>query len=736
MKKTLIFTIFLLLCILSVSAQIDEPRTPATWQVKKYDIVVSTADRYLNAKATLNLQNVGNSSGSRLTLRINSKAEVLNVKVNESQTSFTKSEEKLSSTNSLQRIIIVLSPIPPSGTFSVSIDYKLKVEENSGLNAITSVSTQFLPQSFWYPTPNSWYAPKGGDFAPVNLQVNSTETIVSSQDSKLFGQPFFLTGSWDAIESQGVSVLLPKGATAEERKRGDELAAIANSAKSYVASLLGGNETKFKIVAVRRGAGFSDSGTILLDYAAFRRQKIDAQTVMTIAEAIAKTWIGNVKTVQGEGNGVIREGLPRFIANEFLEKQFGKDVAENERFRQRVSYANIAKNETPINISTPLDSSHYAVSANKGAVIWRLVANQIGFDSFFKLLKSQERYNLPEIRKTFSSLNEIFDYLFNNSNDTNLLVGLPQVNGTETKVAVRNTGSLTAQTDIVAITEKGQKIIEKIKIEAKSFGEVSFKTTAKIIRTEVDSEKFYPQIEYSDDVAPREFVESNPLVAIKRSFDKQDFILAEKNSRIVLQHFPHLDEVRTWLGRCLLSQNRFNEAEKEFNTVLSEKLLLSGTMSWANLGLAEIAIKSEQRENAARFLDIAINADGEYGAILSARLLRQKINSSQQIDETVKLFFSEFDKAAISSRKSEVDSLISSGDIAKFAAGVSAGQPEKWETRIIRADKLDSNYIVVETFLSVKRLGVEAIESGNAVFVLVKAGNRYKLAAIENFEVR
>jgi tetratricopeptide (TPR) repeat protein len=735
MKKKYLLVLIISIASLKVFSQI-EPRAGATWQVKKYDISASTSDRSLNAKATLSLQNIGTASGSRLTLRISPKAEIIEVRVSDSLATFTKGEEKIGATTNLQRIFVSLPSIQPLGLVTVTVDYKLKVDENSGLQAITPVSTQFLPQSFWYPTPNSWFAPKGGDFAPVNLKINSTDTIITSQNANLSGQPFFLTGSWDTIESQGISVFLPKGASADERKRGEELAAITTSAKTFVAALLGETNTKFKLVAVRRGSGFSDSGTILLDYAAFRRQKIDAQTVMTITESVAKNWIGNSKLITDEGNGVIREGLSRFIANEFLEKQYGKAVADNERYRQRVSYANIAKNETPITIATPLDSSFYVVSANKGAILWRLMATQIGYEAFFKSIREKNNLSLNEIRSIFPNLTELLEYSLKNSNDTNLLVGLPQVNGAVTKVAVRNTGSIKVETDVVAITENGQKLTQKIVLEQKSFGEVLFSTTAKIVRTEVDQDKIYPQTDYSDDVAPREFQESNPISSIKRAYDKQDFVLAEKYARTVLTYLPNLDEVRTWLGRSLLSQNRLSDAEKEFNAALAEKLPMSGTLAWANLGLAELMMKNEQKANVLRFLDYSIISEGEYGANLSARLLRQKTNTSQEIDESIKSFFIDFDKSAISGRKTEVESFIAAGEIVKFGSGVSAGQPEKWETKVIRTEKVDTNHATVEASLTVKRLGVEALETGNAVFLLVKTGNRWKLSGIEIFEVR
>ena len=160
------------------------------------------------------------------------------------------------------------------------------------------------------------------------------------------------------------------------------------------------------------------------------------------------------------------------------------------------------------------------------------------------------------MRSAFSSQKDFLDYAFDQVTDTNLLVGLPQTNGAETKVALRNTGSIDATVNVLATTANGEKLTAQATIPAKSFGEVSFKTPNKIVRTEIDSEKFYPQTDYSDDVAPREFDDSDSLLAVKRAFDKQDFVDAEKNARKVLQSTPRFDDVRILLARALFAQRK------------------------------------------------------------------------------------------------------------------------------------------------------------------------------------
>ncbi len=748
MNKTssVIFTV--LLFTFSIFAQ-DDSRASITWQVQKYDVAATLpqaeTDRNLAVKAVLNLKNVSGSAGSRLTLRISPSAEVSAVKVNDATADFSKGEEKLG-TGTLQRIIVRLPSIPPNQTFSVAVDYKLNIKENSGLNSLSPVNSQFLPLSFWYPTPNSWYFARGADYAPFSLKVNSANnlTVLSSGavtangfEQKLNGQPFFIAGNWDKTEANGVEVYLPKGADAEAQKRAQELAGLASEAKTFTTNLLGtAPDAPLRIVAAKRGAGFSSGGTIFVDDSVFRRQKIDSQTAMTIAEATAKIWLGNAVNVNGDAYGVIREGLPKFIATQFLESKYGKEIADIERLRQRTSYAAIAKRDAPLNVVSPLDDYYYTEVSNKGAMIWRLLAKKVGQDEFFNILRPQLKngdLQLSELRPAFSSQKDFLDYAFEQVTDTNLLVGLPQSNGAETKVALRNTGSIDASVSVLATTANGEKLTAQTTIPAKSFGEVSFNTPNKIVRTEIDGEKLYPQTDYSDDVAPREFDDSDALLAVKRAFDKQDFINAEKNAREVLQATPRFDDVRILLARTLLTQGKTADAEREFRAVLDEKLPTSRSLAWANEGLGEVALKNNQTAQAAKFFEQAIKADAEYGATLAARNGRNKANGSTPIDESIKAFFAEFDKAAVSGRKADIDALIVPGEIPKFSGGIAGAQ--QWQTKILQIDKLDANNVLVETNLAIKLLNKD-VETGTAVFRLAKVGNNWKLSGVDIFEVR
>ena len=187
LRSVIVFT-FIFFSI-SVFAQ-DDSRNLLTWQVQKYDITATLpqndADRNLSAKAVLNLKNISTSAASSLTLRISQSATVSTITVNGAAVDFSKREEKINEGNSVQKISIRVPSVQPNGNLTATVDYKLNVKENSGLNALSSAGSQFLPLSFWYPTPTSWYYARGGDFAPYSLKVNSANglTVLASGDGE------------------------------------------------------------------------------------------------------------------------------------------------------------------------------------------------------------------------------------------------------------------------------------------------------------------------------------------------------------------------------------------------------------------------------------------------------------------------------------------------------------------------------------------------------------------------
>jgi len=268
------------------------------------------------------------------------------------------------------------------------------VESNTGLAAISPIGSQFLPLSFWSPTPNTPFTARGGDTAPFRLVVNSGNVVSSGlektgaagstvYEQSFNAQPFFVQGDWDKIEGTGesksINAFLPRGATVGEKKQAEAIITFAANARAYYAGQLGpGPEVPIRLVSVRRGSGFNDAGTVLVDQGTFRRSKLDSTTALLISEAVCRLWIGAQTPVRGDGGGLLRDGLTRFLAASFLEKQFGHDLAQEELLRERLAYSTVAKRDGPLARVTQLDSTYFNSVPNKGGMVWRLIDHSLG----------------------------------------------------------------------------------------------------------------------------------------------------------------------------------------------------------------------------------------------------------------------------------------------------------------------------------------------------------------------
>ena len=767
MRPNLILLLVCLLCVfflpIDVRAQ-DEPR--AAWQVTNFDITVNNpgTERALTARAVVSLRNVGRGGGTTLSLRINTKAEIKSLSIGGATATYRSIPE---ARGSAQRLTITLpGTIAPNETVTATVEYRLPVAENSGLNASSPVGSQFLPLSLWYPLANTPFAVRGADYAPFRLTVTGANAISSGTEKsangnsvfeQLFnGQPFFVAGTWDRVDgggnAKGISAFLPKGAGPDEQKQAEGLITLANDARSFYAGLFGAApDVPLRLVAVTRGAGFDDAGTVLLGEGAFRRKKTDAVTALGIAEAVARLWIGTDTPVRGEGHGVLREALVRFVATLFIEKQFGTDAAEAERARQRLAYATIAKRDSPLSRTTPLDATYFNSVANKGAMVWRLVDHIVGREAFVATLRAllvssksdAEGLSLARVRNAFverggASMKTLLDQELDQATDIDLMAGLAHIEGGQWIAALRNLGSTEVTVNVTGTSDAGQKVTVAGTIPAHDFGQVTFKSAAPIVRVEVDPEKFYPQLDYSNDAAPRSVEVSTALAEATRLFGAQEYAKAEALARELLATSPRLQEARIVLARALLAEKKTDEAEREFKQLAAERLPIPAALAWSSFGLGEIALQRGQGAEASRNFSDAIRADAEYASSLAARAARIRaesgVGTTPPIDEAAKTFVSQLDAAIRSGRQVEIAAMIVPGELVGFVRGVVGTQPEAWQTRVLRSEQLDANRLAVDVALNTRQLGVE--HTGTAVYVLARVGGSWKLNAIELLEGR
>ena len=752
------------LCVSAGIAPAQE-EARAAWQVTNFDITVNIqqAERTLGAVATLSATNVGRGAGSSFTFRIASKASVKGVTVGGASANFRFVPETY---GNLQRVTVTLpNSVASGGPLVLNISYSLPVESNTGLAAISSIGSQFLPLSFWYPAPNTQFTVRGADTAPVRLAVNGTGVISSGIDKggaagstvyeqPLFTQPFFVQGEWDKSEGTGdaknITAFLPRGASADEKKQAEALLNLAANARAFYATLLGtAPEVPIRLVSVRRGAGFNEAGTILVESGAFRRSKVDSATALLISEAISRLWIGGQTPVRGEGGGLLRDALPRFLAVLFLEKQFGRPAAQAERLRERLAYSSVARKDGPLARVTPLEGTYFNSVPNKGAMVWRLIDQTLGRDAFTTTLREQLQagkgnasgINLAALRKALADrggekVKTILDQQLDQVTDLDLMIGVPQQRGAEWVAALRNLGSTDAVTTVRATTATGEQLSVDVTVPARNFSEAVFKTTAKLVRLEVDPEKFYPQLDYSNDSAPRARDIQEGLGEATRQFGAQEYVKTEAIAREILALAPNMQEARIILARALLGQNRVDDAEKLFHLAIEETLPTASALAWGNIGLGEISLKRGQAAEAAKRFNDAVQADAEYASSLAARAGRIKAETaanSLQVDGTVRTFVGQLDQAITSGKKSELEARIVSGELVRFIGGVIGTQPEVWQTRVLRTEQLDANLVVADVSLDTKELG--RARSGTAVLLFSRSGGSWKLFGIDLFEV-
>jgi tetratricopeptide (TPR) repeat protein len=754
-----ICSLFACFALVPMARAQDEPR--AAWFITNYDITVSSvgSERALNARSAISARNIGRGAGSTLTVRINAKAEIKSVTIGSATATY---QARAESRGNSQRVTINLpAPVAPNQTAIVTVEYRLPVAENTGVAAISGVGSQFLPQSSWFPQVNNEYTVRGADYAPFRLTINGATALSSGVDKSaggnslfeqsLNGQPFFVIGSWDRIDgsanAKGISAYLAKGAGADERKQAESLIGLASDARTFFGTMLGqAPDVPVRLIAVSRGAGFEESGAILLGNGNFQRKAIDSATALSISEAIARLWIGADTPVRGEGYGVLREGLTRFLATLFIEKEFGPEAADAERGRERVGYAGIAKRDGPLARTTAVDPTYLNSVANKGAMVWRLLDNLVGREAFISTVKdllasgkkSTDGLTLAAARAAFAArgdkLKTLLDQELDQTTDLDLMAGLPVQQGGQWTAALRNLGSMEVTVNVTATTSAGLRVTTQATVPPHDFSQAIFKDAANIVSVEVDPEKLYPQLDYANDVSPKVPEVAEALAEANRLYGAQEYAKAESLARQMLAASPRSQEARIVLGRTLLAAIKNEEAEREFKQLLAEKLPLPTSLAWANYGLGEIALRRGQGAEASRLFTDAIRADAEYASTLAARAERIRSETTPPVDQAVVAFINQLDAAIRSGRHSEIGPMIVPGELGRFVQGVVGTQPEAWQTRVLRTEQLSADRIAVDVMLTSKQLGVE--HSGTAVFVLMRIGGNLKLAAIELFEVR
>src|SRR4030095_1738661 len=285
---------------------------------------------------------------------------------------------------------------------------------------------------------------------------------------------------------------------------------------------------------------------------------------------------------------------------------------------------------------------------------------------------------------------------------------------------------------------RGEKLMVEATVPARNFGQAVFKTPARVARVEIDPEKLYPQLDYSNDTAPKTRDITEALGDATAELGAQEYVKAETVARGIVNAYPRLQEAKILLARALLGQNKLDEAERLFRSALDEPLPSTATLAWANIGLGEISLKRGQAAEAAKRFSEAVIASRDYPSSLAARLARIRAevaaNSPPPVDESARTFIAQLTTAIMSGKKAELESRVVPGELVRFVNGIVGTQPEMWEMKVVRTELLDPNQLAADVTIRARQLGRES--AGTAVLVLARTGGGWKLSGVELFEVR
>jgi hypothetical protein len=618
----------------------------------------------------------------------------------------------------------------------------------------------------------------------------------NSFEQSMAAQPFLVVGDYDVVarggESYPVEVYFPRGSGEVGKQQAERLAAESERIVVFYAKYFGVSAiTPFRVISTQArqlntatSDAFSQSretsvalvGAVTIDENIFRRDALDLGAIELIAGAAARAWIDGQVLLRGRGAGMLRDALPIYLTAQYLGERFGPAQRDAAFERYRRAYATIARNDAPLLMQSQLDRNYATSVYNKGALVWRMIEKTAGrqaFDAALRLSLSRARVDVLSLAGWWApqqsqgrSLAEphplcqlsrcanfkenliaaganrgLTNELFNNWIDTVVLpdfaIGQPQTTGAGVESTVTNFGTGDFTVEIIATTDKGEKLRQTATVKASEYGSVNFPAGTNIKTIEIDPDKLYLQSDYSNDVFPRRPLQSEAFGQANLAFSRNNFAQAEAKAREGLAATPNAPTLQALLGRALLAQKKNDEAAKIFNDTLKAEPLPIQAYGWAHLGLAELATQQNNFAQAARHYRFAAAADLDAATTIAARdgaLRAERAANAVKIPEDIRVFLQKFDAAVLQGSAAAVNQFVELGNLRKFAQSLVVRKPSTWTTEALRAEGWDANRTAVDVTLKIRIEGKDY--AGRAVYVISRAGGKLLLSEVPTFDVK
>jgi hypothetical protein len=632
--------------------------------------------------------------------------------------------------------------------------------------------------------------------APKNLKVVSSGIRKSETtfEQPLAAQPFFVVGDYETTARGGdtlpVEVYASRGLNAAGKAQVQRIAAEAEKVLSFYIKFFGVPANgPFRIISTEarqlgaattedlaqaRDTSFSTVGAVLLDDSVFRREALDLGTIEFMAQAAARSWIDGQVLLRGRGAGMLRDALPIYLTAQYLGERFGAAQREASYDRYRRAYGAVARSDAPLLMQSQLDRSYTTIVYNKGALVWRMLEMLLGREPFQNLIRAalnRQRVDILSLNGFWDAQNQrgarqphplcnvsrcadvrslllaagankqLVNDFFTNWIDTVVLpdfvVGQPQATANSVESTIANFGNGDFTVEIVAMTDKGERLRQEVAIKGGEYSTVTFPAGTVIKTIEADPNKLYLQKDYANDIFPRRATAADAFGQANTAFSKNDFATAEAKAREALATDPNAPTLQALLGRALLAQNKAAEAKQVFEAVLKSEPLPLQAYTYAHLGLGDLALQQSSFVEAAAHFRAAAAAELDPGTTLTARdnaLKAERGANAVKLPEDVRAFLKQLDTAIVQGTSEQVSALLEMGNLKGFSQRLVLRKPTAWATEPLRSEEWDANRTAVDVLLKIRIEGKDY--AGRAVYVLNRVSGKLLLSEVPIFDVK
>jgi tetratricopeptide (TPR) repeat protein len=787
MLKKFSFALFLtLLGAISAAAQDVE--------VNRYNVNarIDTAASAIEVRATIEVANLSQAPKPKLYFRLNKLAKISAASVGGAPAQFEATDDRR--VNTLSQIILTpQTSLASGGKTTVELSYRIEALESSGLIAILPTEVLLTPESVWVPMPSTAFALTGATTAPFTLTVTGSNLRAASAgnfkgdaNTQTFEQPlnslpFLVVSTFDqplTLERGGVKLELyaqtglqsADGKTAAKDNL-NRLLEEAGKVVDYLTKTLGAppaNAT-FRIISSSRAANIAVPGALVINEQTLRRDILSANTIETLADALARIWTdGRVRirgqearTAQADRPGqpalsfaLLRDSLPRYFAASYFEDRFGKDAGREAFNRMRWDYTPIAiaRRDAELDIQTLLSPTYTAAALAKGPLVLRLFAETMGRDKFLAAVRAllageqSKIVNLNDLRQALlkeaaAGFDKIYQQWVDTIIEPDIVIGIPQASDKPNtqSVNIRNLGTGDVPVTVVAVTASGKQITTSVTVPSENITSFDIATAEKINSIEVDPDKLIIQTSYDNDAKPLQISALTLFNDSITAFNKSDYATAETKLREAARSSPQNATVHAWLARTLAAQSKNDEAVREANLALGITPTPTSALAWAHVTLGQIALAKNQASEASGYLRRAVVEADEVPAQYASREAlikaeRAAANPAVQGEESVRAFVTQLDAIIKQPSSDKFYALVIKNNLKRFVQGLTVTPPTAWATEIARVDQIDANRVALDVKIKATANGRE--QAGSAVFILHKVSANWMLEEVQLFNVK